>query len=492
MPTGTGKTIVFGSVIMKRGGRGLVLAHRDELIEQAADKIRLINPDADLGIVKAAKDDCDADIVVASVQTLSRSWRLSRLRPNFRTVVVDEAHHASADSYLRILEHVGSFSDDGPLTLGVTATPERADGTPLTDVWQEIVCDLRMLDMIEQGYLADLRAIQIHLKADFDDVHTRGGDLVVGELDEVLRAAAAPAHTVRAYQEYAGDRQTLVFTPTVALARETASAFSKSGIAAAVIDGAMPLETRRDVLARFRRREVRVIANCAVLTEGFDEPSIECVIIARPTKSRPLYVQMVGRGTRPWPGKADCLILDLVGSTTRHNLVTAASLFHLPSDALETGERTLREAVAAERAKQADTEARGRLIARTVDLFANRSMHWVISNATRYVLSLGDAGLLVLTTSDMQQWTAVHSDRRGGRRVVADRMDLGFAQGVAEDYARRLGSTVFTNRDAPWRRQPATATQLDALRRWRIAVRPDVTKGEASDLISARIARRLA
>ena len=269
LPTGTGKTIMLAEVIRRRSGRALVLAHRDELIGQAVAKIRLVHPRADIGVVKAARDETGAQVVVACRQTLSRPHRLARLIPDLlTTVVVDEAHHATANSYRRILEHCGSFRDDGPLTLGVTATPERADGTPLGDVWQEIVYRGDLLEMIQNGYLADLRAIRIHLETDLDRVHTRAGDLKVDELDDALRQANAPEHAVAAYREHAAGRTALVFTASVLAAHEMAEAFSAAGVTAEPLSGETDPEQRRAMLRRFHAGSTRVITNCAVLTEG--------------------------------------------------------------------------------------------------------------------------------------------------------------------------------------------------------------------------------
>ena len=437
-------------------------------------------------MVKAARDEHDAAIVVASIQTLSRLHRLARIAPNLRTVVVDEAHHATADSYRRILEHCGSFRDDGPLTLGVTATPERADGEPLGEVWQAIVYRGDLCEMIATGYLADLRAIQIHLEADFDRVHTRAGDLRADELDDELRRANAPQHAVAAYQEHAADRTALVFTPSVHSAHEMADAFNSAGVAAEALSGETAPEDRRALLRRFRDGDTRVVTNCAVLTEGFDQPSVDCIIVARPTKSRPLYVQMIGRGTRRSPGKQDCLVLDLVGSTSRHDLQTAADLFDVAPTAL--ADRPLTVVAAARAQAEAQEAAHGRLVAETVDLFRQRSLHWVSSAPTRHTLSVGD-GLLLLRTDDLATWRVEHVTRDRQRQVLADGLPLEYGQGIAEDYARQLGAGALVDPEAPWRRQPATPGQLRALRRWRVAIPVRLTKGAASDLIAAEAAR---
>jgi superfamily II DNA or RNA helicase len=463
-----------------------VLAHRDELISQAAEKLRMVDPTTRIGIVKAERDEREAPVVVASVQTLSRRSRLSRIAQDFSTVVVDEAHHATADTYIRILEHVGSLSDNGPLTLGVTATPERADGTPLGDVWQEIVYSADILAMIRSRYLCDLRAVRVHVEVDLDRVHTQAGDLVAGELDDALRAANAPGHVLTAYTQHALGRKALLFTPTVALAHDMAAIFVDAGIAAEALDGTTASEERREILKRLRSGETMVVANCAVLTEGFDEPSIDCIIVARPTKSRPLYVQMVGRGTRTWPGKTDCLIIDLVGSTKRHKLMSVSTLFGLEVEELHGA--SVVEATSKREQEQAAREAHGRLVAQTVDLFESRELHWIGSEPSRFVLSIGD-GLLILRSADLAKWTVDHVTRDRERTQIAADLDLGYAQGVAEDYARKLGAGVLVSRTARWRQELATDKQIMALRRWRIPIRPGLTKGEASDLLAAAAGR---
>src|SRR5712671_5487294 len=327
LPTGTGKTIIFALLVQRRGGRALILAHRDELIQQALDKLHLVDPTLPLGIVQAAHDELTAPTVVASVQTLSRRPRLTRLVPDFQTIVIDEAHHASAPTYRRILEYCHAWHPEGPLVVGVTATPERGDRHSLRPVFDRIVYQKTLLEMMQAGYLVDLRALQVLLQADFGALRTQHGDFVDAELETLLLAANAPAQVLAAFQSHAADRKALLFTPTVALAYAMAATFCAAGIAAEALDGTTPLATRRAILQRLHTGATRVVANCAVLTEGFDEPSVDCIIIARPTQSAPLYQQMLGRGTRTYPGKTDCLVLDVVGVSTRHTLHTAATLF---------------------------------------------------------------------------------------------------------------------------------------------------------------------
>src|SRR3989441_5368638 len=316
LPTGTGTTIVFALLVQRRGGRALILAHRDELIQQAVDKLHLVDPTLPLGVVQAERDELTAPTVVASVQTLSRRPRLTWLVPDFHTIVIDEAHHAPAPSYRRILEYCRAWRPDGPLVVGVTATPARGDRQSLRQVFDGIVYQKTLVEMMQAGYLVDLRAIQVLLQADFDALRTRHGDFVEAELATLLLEANAPAQGLAAFQAHAADRKALLFTPTVALAYAMAATFRAAGIPAEALDGTTPVPTRRAILQRLHSGTTRAVANCAVLTEGFDEPSIDCIIVARPTQSLPLYQQMLGRGTRIYPGKTDCLILDVVGVST--------------------------------------------------------------------------------------------------------------------------------------------------------------------------------
>ena len=485
MPTGTGKTLVFSECIHRRHGRALIVAHRDELIHQAAEKYRQVDPTADVGIVKADQDEHHAEVVVASVQTLARENRRERLTPDFTTVVIDEAQHAVADSYVRVLEHVRAFEDDGPLVLGVSATPERGDGMGLDDIFEAVTYERSLLEMIEAGYLVDLRAIQVRVQADLNSVHVRRGDLAADELSDVLTEANAPTQVAQAYREHASDRTGLVFTPSVQLAHETALALNDVGIIAAAIDGRTETETRREILTRLSTGAVQVVVNCNVLTEGFDEPSVEALVVARPTRSQPLYIQMIGRGTRLHPGKSDCLVLDLVGATDRHDLQTTTSLFGLePGDLTDF---TVMEAVQ-QRARTEAAPVDGPLVAKPVTLFGRHSLNWVSISRTRHALSV-PGGTLVLRSTDGRTWRVTHARRNRQREILGDGLTLSYAQGIAEDTARELNANQLVKRSARWRRDRATSGQLLALQRWGIQAKTGLSKGEASDLLTSASAQ---
>jgi hypothetical protein len=213
----------------------------------------------------------------------------------------------------------------------------------------------------------------------------------------MLLAVNAPDRVAQAYAHHAAGRKAIVFTPTVRVAHAMAGAFVGAGIPAEAVDGETPLALRRELLARFHRGETRVVGNCGVLAEGYDEPAVDCIITSRPTTSRPLYVQMVGRGTRRYPGKPDCLLLDVVGATARHDLVTAAPLFGVePAGAIE---RSVLDAVDAPRRGAEQQAQSGRLVAQVVDLFRARPLNWVAAGVGRFALAIGEGGTLVLAAT---------------------------------------------------------------------------------------------
>jgi len=472
--------------LQRRRGRSLILAHRDELIQQAVEKLRLVDPTLPLGVVQAARDEHTAPTVIASVQTLSRRTRLTRLVPDFQTIVIDEAHHAPAPTYRRILQYCRAWHPDGPLVVGVMATPERGDHHSLQQVFDRIVYQKTLLEMMQAGYLVDLRAFQVLLHADFDTLRTQQGDFVETELESLLLAANAPAQVLAAFQAHAAERKALLFTPTVALAYAMADTFRQAGIPAEALDGTTPLATRRAILRRLHTGETRVVANCAVLTEGFDEPSVDCIIVARPTQSALLYQQMLGRGTRTYPGKTDCLLLDVVGVSTRHTLHTAATLFGC--DAARLARQSILEILErpTHQGQEEDALLAGTLRSTPVDLFARRALRWVQTRQGAWVLSLGaQHGILRLRPDGPETWQVMQVRRDADPVLLGDTLPLPYAQGLAEDYVRHLGVARLVEAEAPWRQQPATEKQAALLRKLGMAGRAGLTKGEAADLLAA-------
>ena len=510
LPTGCGKTLVFASLIAKRGGSALVLAHRDELLRQAAEKIAIADPTLALGVgfVAAQRDDVHAPVVVGSVQTLARAGRLARLPRRFDTVVVDEGHHVAARSYRRILEHLSPT----PLILGVTATPARADGQQLGDVWQEIVYQRGIAEMIRAGYLADIRGVRVGLEqVKLDEVEQSGGDFDADALGKVLERASAPLHVLAAYRQHATGRKAIIFVPTVALAHRMAAVFREAGIRAEALDGKTPWEERRAILARLHTGETRVVANVAVLGEGVDVPSVDAVILATPTRSQVKYTQCLGRGLRTFPGKEDCLVIDVVGASERLDLQTLPRLFNLrqvPAPevtvtealeraALEKAEidrrRALERQKADKRAAAGETTPDGELRSRPVSMLAARRrtarrLRW-LRHRECWLVSLGAMGTLALVP-DGSRWRVLRL--QGSKHdQLASGVDLGYAHGVAEDYVRAAGAQALAAPYARWRANPMNGAQANLLRRLGITAPEGATKGEASDLITIARASQL-
>lgn len=335
LPTGAGKTVIFSELARLAKRPVLVLAHRRELVDQARDKLSRALSDPSVVAIEQADTlaHADARIVVASIRSL-REERLARLMAErrFGLIIYDECHHAPAEDNLRVLRTLGAFEPDWDGTLlGFTATTMRGDGVGLEKVFDSIVYHQTISSLVDQGYLAPLRGYRIATAADLRAVTSGAEDFVVEELAEVVDVVERNALVARTVQELARDRRTIVFCVTVGHAINLARALSAVGVPAGVVHGALHPRDRAAVLADFAAGRLSAITNVGVLTEGFDDPGVSCVAMARPTRSEGLYAQCVGRGTRLFPGKKDCLILDFVDLSDL-SLVTLPTLASLPRD----------------------------------------------------------------------------------------------------------------------------------------------------------------
>lgn len=335
LPTGAGKTVIFAELARMARRQVLVLAHREELLGQARAKIAAaLGDDGAVAIERGAESaSADARVLVCSIRSLheDRLTRVLRGR-DIGMVVYDECHHAAAEDNLRVLRQLGAFdaSWDGTL-LGFTATTARGDGKGLDEVFDRIVYTRTLPEMIEDGYLAPLRGYRVATTADLGRLSLTGLDFREDELAEAVDIEDRNALVARSIQELARDRRTIAFCVTVAHARNLRRALEVLGVPAGIVHGEMPADQRAQALADFRAEKIQVLTNVAVLTEGFDDPGVSCVAMARPTRSEGLYAQCVGRGTRLHPGKKDCLILDFVDLSAL-SLCTLPSLFGAPRD----------------------------------------------------------------------------------------------------------------------------------------------------------------
>ena len=322
LPTGCGKTIVFSKVIedrVKMGERVLVLAHRGELLDQASEKL-----EKSTGLKTAlekAQDTCLGSffrVVVGSVQTLQNEKRLSKFPPDyFDTIIIDEAHHAVSNGYQRVLNH---FEESN--VLGVTATPDRGDMQNLGSYFESLAYEYKLPEAIRSGYLSPIKALTLPVQIDLSSVSQQAGDFKTRDLGSALDPYLESIATEMV--EHCKDKKTVVFLPLVATSQKFKDLLNEKGFRAAEVNGES--KDRAEILEDFENDKYNVLCNSMLLTEGWDCPSVDCIVVLRPTKVRSLYSQMVGRGTRLFPGKDHLLLLDFLWHTERHELCHPAHL----------------------------------------------------------------------------------------------------------------------------------------------------------------------
>jgi superfamily II DNA or RNA helicase len=511
MATGLGKTILFSVLasefIARTGKRVLILVHRDELATQAMDKVHGAAPHLSVGKVKAQDNDVHADVVVASVQTLSRPSRLSQLLEAQEAagpiglVIQDEVHHGAAPSFRSIYDAFGCGAKDGALFLGVTATLARGDGTGLGSVVDDVVYEKSIAWGISRKFLSPVRGIAVRTPGlDLSGVRTSRGDYQAEDLGRALESSGALDILTKAYTEHAADRPGIVFLPTVETARHAADSLTGAGISTAVVSGATPREERIRIFEDYRTGRVQVLSNCMVLTEGFDAPHTSCIVMARPTQSNPLYIQTVGRGTRTYPGKTDCLVLDVVGAGASNKLCTLVDLepglFPEAVPCIECdripcrcpcagcgGPRPCRvcaggSELAAERGKTEET-----------DLFAGSSQSWLTTRGGLMFVPAGESEVLLWPSEKPGMWDVAHAPKTGKWRRLHEAMPLGSAMAWAETDADEL-APFNVRRTAAWRRKKPSEAQLAFARQLRVVLPADVRSGDLGDLISVALASR--
>jgi superfamily II DNA or RNA helicase len=480
LPTGSGKTHIFvwtarwwHDAVPDGFAAGVViLVHRDELAGQAVRKLYDVAPHLSVGVIKAARKELNAQVIVASVQTLARNPKLiARLRERVGLVICDEAHHAAAESYRRIFEGLGCM-DGHALALGVTATMHRSDKLALGNVWQEIVYEKDILWMIRHKYLADVRGYGITAD-DFDisKVAVRGGDFADGQLGEALSNSSALALAAAKYHEHAPGRPGLIFTPTVDTAHQAAETFTTTGIPTVAVDGGMKLCERRAILRDYDNASIQAISNCALFTEGTDLPRAEVCVLLRPTKSSALYIQMVGRVLRPFPGKTHATLLDLAGNAGRHAKGlclpgTLAGIDLYEGETLEEAAERLEEMAAAGEREHADRTPEPGVIAvhaseeRVLDLFGGSRQAWNRTHDGHWFLSTGQSHVIIAPGVLPGTWNVGwHGKVSGGGPIAEGIHDVAIAMEHGERYAAQYGEAI-SGRAASWRAKPASDAQM--------------------------------
>jgi superfamily II DNA or RNA helicase len=530
MATGTGKTVIFSGLPDRMHdvlpGQMLILAHREELIDQAIDKMRTINPglriDKEMANHKA--DPSLADAIVASVATLGRKGTKRIANYNWERVdkiVTDEAHHSVAQTYMNIYEASGILTaGDRRLLLGVTATPQRGDGKALREIYQKISFVYSMRQAITDGWIVDVCGIRVRTGTSLDEVRTVAGDFDSGDLANTVNNEKRNQLVVKAWLENGENRPTIVYCVDIQHTKDLAEMFRHYGVAAEAVWGNDPDRAKK--LAMHREGAITVLLNCGILTEGYDDWRISCIVLARPTKSSVLFTQMVGRATRlqegcgnllSWTGapiKRNCIVIDVVDNSHRHSLVTLPTLMGLSTAIDLKGESVVGAAIKLEEAQKlyphidftkiTDISTINAYIEK-VNLFdikfpeeveSNSELSWHHSATGGYTLLLPNKEKLTICQNMLDKYdiSGIIKGKRykGERDTVEDAFAA--ADGIVQSECPEALRVI--RRRAPWHSDPATVPQLKTLARLfpGKALPLDMSKGHAGRLIGSHYAGR--
>jgi ATP-dependent helicase IRC3 len=345
MATASGKTVIFAhliaDLIKETGKKALIIAHREELLEQAKDKLLKVDPTLKVDIEQADKyANNDASVIIASVPTLGRTNtdRISRFNPrDFCIMVSDEFHHSVSPTYQAIFRYFGVLKCESDnnwnkdlLLLGVTATPGRTDNQGLDKIADIVSYEYGIIKGIQDGFLSRIKAFRVNTATDLRGISRVAGDFNQGELSDAVNNEDRNGLIVKAYKTLVPNQKSICFTVDVAHAQEMARVFKGAGVKSDFVVGTTPKDERRDILRRFSNGEIKVLNNVGVLTEGFDSPDTSAILMARPTQSGILFNQMAGRGLRIFPGKEHLTLIDFVDVTARQNLQTTSSILGIP------------------------------------------------------------------------------------------------------------------------------------------------------------------
>lgn len=526
MATGTGKTIVFSRLYeelkSRLPGQMMVVAHTEELVKQNAKKMQEVNPTVKVGIEMAGEyADVNADIISASVATVGRAntERVKRFNwDRIDKIVIDEAHHSVTDAYGRVFELAGSLrTDTDKFLLGTTATTQRPDGKALSDIYERIAFVYSLREAIKEKWLVPVRGFRVTTHASLDAVESYNGDFSVSKLSAAVDTDARNRQVVDSWKSLAADRKTVVFCADVEHAKHLAREFQNAGVSAAAIWGDDP--EREEKLRRHQNGEFQVLCNCAVLVEGYDDPSISCVVLARPTKSPVLFAQMVGRGTRLASGKTDLVVIDVVDSTISNSLVTLPTLMGL-SNILDVQGRDIVEVVEEiEKVQEEhpsinlstlDDISKLSSIVDSIDMFevrfpkeveANSDFIWFKAADGGYRINIPKdgpekAGYLRIQENMLGQWAITGQIKEIDLAATRPTMEEAF-RASDEQIRKRLGKMrlSYLLREATWHSKPVTRgqrTMLERLFPWKQFPYEQMTSGTASKIINERLNRKSA
>ena len=538
--TGTGKTVVFANLTEQLkdvvSGKTLILTHRSELADQTIEKLKHYNPSlrVDKEMAECHADPANADIIVASVSTLGRKGtkRIDAYDwSQFGTIIIDEAHHSVASSYTNILEDSGALEDEsGILVLGFTATPQRGDGQALAKIYKKVVFSYPLRKAIEDGWLVEIRGYKASSSVSLDGIKTVAGEYEQKALDKTVNTPERNQLVVRSWLDYGGDRQTVIFAVDIKHAKDLAEMFRVNGVNTEAVWGVDP--DRADKIERHKRGEIKILVNVAVLTEGYDDWRIGCIVLASPTKSPVKFTQMIGRGTRleegcgnlhniieepEHPFKRDCVVIDVVDNSSRNTLVTLPTLMGMSSVLDLRGKGLVASVHELEAAQQQypyidftklqDITQLQALVTSinffdyqfTPDVENNSELSWFVSSTGSYVLMLPNKEHLEVQQNLLDKWEI--SGIIKGRKYRGERDTIEEAFMAADDTIFKAipEALKILRREAEWHKDLATEGQLQLIRKLYkkdikhgMIIPPDLTKGAASRKISQRLAGKRA
>lgn len=504
LATGTGKSVLFSNLSRYHNAKGrvLVLVDQEELAAQAAKRIALWNPEP-VGIEMAGSYAKPTDkFVVASVQTLSHSdcRRLKAFDPSeFSIVCADEAHKSVSDTWSRVFEYFGLLQDNPHKILlwACTATPQRTDNVALGSVYDQVIYNYGIIDAVKDGYLVEPRGFRISTSTSLDSVPMNSDDFSVGALSDAINTPYRNKVVVDGWLKHGDNRKTLVFSATVQHAKDLAAAFCKAGISADYVHGSDA--ERKEKIEKLRNGDIKVLVNCALLTTGFDEHSVSCIVFARPTKSALLYTQILGRGLRIPDGcdnlieamkrgedvsKRDCICLDVFDSTSKHSLQSIPSVMGLPpkmdlkgKGAIESLEKFTKTSVQyplADLGKAVDID-NIEVYAQSVDLMTvtypnevlnNSEFTWLLRHDGVYMLTLPNKGWVTIKPTLLGKYEVqglVEGTEFGPESHDTLPEAFAFADSMVRMFGRKLINLLRRKPNARWSKDEITINQIKAL-----------------------------
>ena len=498
LPTAAGKTVIFASLIAQAIQqdptiRVLILAFSCDLLSQARDKIHMINSSLDVGIVDASHKEFDRQIVVSSIQSARIPGNLERLQSQgFTICIADECHHFASDTARLVLRELGFDAEctaQGRLLVGFSATAARNDDRGLGEVFERIVYSKSISELIDGGYLVRPSGVKAMTDLDLGKVLLdQSGDYSAASLSDVMDTPEMLDLVVRSFEEKGmGRKRTIAFCTSIAHSEHLAACFRRSGVNACAIHSNLPNNERKAILKRFRDGELEVLTNPLLLTEGFDCPEIDCVIVSRPTKSVGLYTQMVGRGLRLFPGKDDCLIIDFCDKA--HSLCSVAIL---TGDVDQEKIEIVREKQIEETIGKLPPTLNQKLKSALMEFDPiGKSFTWAKEFDGSYSMKGAGEIFLKIIPAENSKYTVI-VEGISGSQTLSDGLDFEWAFSTAEDFARENKSRfTISDLNASWRDLPISEKQMAVFRSsgFRSGI-GDLTRGQASLIIGSGVLKK--